>query len=417
MSKIQLNSKSMAGQLIADQFEANLNKDAVQPRRVDESIFNQINSIMNGKSKFTSVDAAVRDMQDRSGLTAYLKKSESQEEVKKIAATDPYGDFSDEEVSQNLLDNGFEEETFESKADPTKESLEFTPGEKASTQEHIKHEKDQSFQDGLNAAELFEDEKSILNAIKLWELKRQSRVPTHGLFEFADGFATGSGLSESEIHSQLEKILDFKKTRMSKVSDWSRAHKRNQELGVKDKYKFLGEQTLKEDETKEVLNKKNEEERNRLIHQQKQDSQVNLRDKMKDSSVEDLLKDKKFPSRNRPTHAERDAKVSKAQVKYPSVIEKCPQVLNTLENVIKSGSGYSSIPAIIARVMSIHKNDIAEGWGDDDLKRLVAKLNLEEKSKKQEVSQTYSNLGSNDPDTKIDDSNISVLQNLEPKKF
>src|ERR1035441_1636660 len=58
------------------QFEKKL---AVQPRRNEQqSLFDQINSIMNGtKSKYPSVDAAVDDMKQRSGLTAYLEKVKS----------------------------------------------------------------------------------------------------------------------------------------------------------------------------------------------------------------------------------------------------------------------------------------------------------------------------------------------------
>lgn len=55
-------------------FQKSLQKGAVQPRNVDSSLFDQINSIMNGKSRYTSVDHAVADMQERSGLTAYLDK-------------------------------------------------------------------------------------------------------------------------------------------------------------------------------------------------------------------------------------------------------------------------------------------------------------------------------------------------------
>lgn len=54
------------------QFEKNLEKSAVQSRRVDQSLFDQINEIMNNKSKYTSVSAAVEDMMQRSGLTGYL---------------------------------------------------------------------------------------------------------------------------------------------------------------------------------------------------------------------------------------------------------------------------------------------------------------------------------------------------------
>lgn len=57
--------------------EQSLKKDAVQPKRVDQSLFDQISHIMNGgKSKYPSVQAAVDDMKKRSGLTAYLEKEE-----------------------------------------------------------------------------------------------------------------------------------------------------------------------------------------------------------------------------------------------------------------------------------------------------------------------------------------------------
>lgn len=57
------------------QFEKNLNKSAVQSRKQDANLFDQINSIMNGtKSKYSSVADAVEEMKERSGLTAYLDK-------------------------------------------------------------------------------------------------------------------------------------------------------------------------------------------------------------------------------------------------------------------------------------------------------------------------------------------------------
>jgi hypothetical protein len=57
------------------QFEKTLQKGAVQPR-TQQSLFDQINSIMNGntQSRHSSVEAAVEDMKERSGLTAYLDK-------------------------------------------------------------------------------------------------------------------------------------------------------------------------------------------------------------------------------------------------------------------------------------------------------------------------------------------------------
>jgi len=72
------------------QFQKSLQKDAVQPRSVDSSLFDQISSIMNGKPKYTSVQSAVEDMKNRSGLTAYLEKiktSETSNETSKVAAS------------------------------------------------------------------------------------------------------------------------------------------------------------------------------------------------------------------------------------------------------------------------------------------------------------------------------------------
>lgn len=66
-------------------FEQNLEKGAVQ----SVSLYDQINSIMNTKSKFPSVQAAVDDMMERSGLTDYLtsvKTSGDSSGKKKTAA-------------------------------------------------------------------------------------------------------------------------------------------------------------------------------------------------------------------------------------------------------------------------------------------------------------------------------------------
>ena len=77
-SVITTNSESANEDHWLKQFENQL-KTAVQPRSTDSSLFDQINSIMNGKSKYPSVEAAVEDMRERSGLTAYLKKNSSEE--------------------------------------------------------------------------------------------------------------------------------------------------------------------------------------------------------------------------------------------------------------------------------------------------------------------------------------------------
>ncbi len=56
-------------------FEKSLLKDAVQPVR-QQSLFDQITDIMNNKSrsKHSTVEGVVQEMQERSGLIAYLDK-------------------------------------------------------------------------------------------------------------------------------------------------------------------------------------------------------------------------------------------------------------------------------------------------------------------------------------------------------
>lgn len=71
-----------------NKIQKGLEKGAVQPKSVDNSLFHQINSIMNGNSKYPSVAAAVEDMKERSGLTAYLNKMSEEENLnnKKVAS-------------------------------------------------------------------------------------------------------------------------------------------------------------------------------------------------------------------------------------------------------------------------------------------------------------------------------------------
>jgi len=60
------------------QFEDKLQKTSVQPR--GQSTYDQISSIMNTKSKYTSVENAVENMMDRSGLKLYLDNVKNSKE-------------------------------------------------------------------------------------------------------------------------------------------------------------------------------------------------------------------------------------------------------------------------------------------------------------------------------------------------
>jgi hypothetical protein len=95
------------------QFQETLQKQSVQSKHVDDSIFNQINSIIGGqKSKYTSVQAAVEDMQQRSGLKDYLEKIKMSENKssKKVASDNTSQDntpsvFKKDPKIKNTFDN------------------------------------------------------------------------------------------------------------------------------------------------------------------------------------------------------------------------------------------------------------------------------------------------------------------------
>ena len=87
-------------------FESSLQKGAVQPRS-QQSVYDQINSIMNGtKSKYTTVQSAVDDMMARSGLTNYLKVSNKQE-IKAKTASEDYTQVGARDGKEDLDNQGF----------------------------------------------------------------------------------------------------------------------------------------------------------------------------------------------------------------------------------------------------------------------------------------------------------------------
>lgn len=109
-----------------NQFQKKLEKGAVQPRNVDNSLFDQINSIMNNKkSKHTSVEAAVEDMKERSGLTAYLDK------VKQSNTETSVG-------TKTASDNN---DAFEKKVDMTPVVMKKFPGIKNTLENYIRDTK------------------------------------------------------------------------------------------------------------------------------------------------------------------------------------------------------------------------------------------------------------------------------------
>jgi hypothetical protein len=77
-SKVSDNSSE-----IEKYFKEELNKKAVQP---SSSMIDQINNILNKKSKFPTVKAIVEDMQKRSGYYDYLKGKKAQQQKSPMEA-------------------------------------------------------------------------------------------------------------------------------------------------------------------------------------------------------------------------------------------------------------------------------------------------------------------------------------------
>lgn len=105
----------------------------------------------------------------------------------------------------------------------------------------------------------------------------------------------------------------------------------------------------------------------------------------------------------------------------PIVIKKKPQILNTLQNYINDSKGNLAIPAIISKIQSIHSSDVSEArdWEDENLIRLISKLNLEAKRNNPANYENYNNLGKRDytNDSDIDPSNLDAFHGLTPAKI
>lgn len=150
-------------------FEKSLQKGGVQPKNVDNSLFYQINNIMNGRSKYPSVAAAVEDMKARSGLTDYLAKLNkiSEEECtknKKLASHNVY------------YQRGFDMGKYDA-------------------------EKDQA-----------SDIVAGLRALK-------NPVPYEHWMEYAHGYIAGVQLSENDVNHELNIVKTVLNKHLKKASD------------------------------------------------------------------------------------------------------------------------------------------------------------------------------------------------------
>lgn len=122
----------------------------------------------------------------------------------------------------------------------------------------------------------------------------------------------------------------------------------------------------------------------------------------------------------RKTASDNNQVIDKKVKCTPIVIQKHPQIRQTLDNHIRDTKGNTSVPAIIDKIRSIHQNDVsdAKDWEDDDLIRLVSQINLAAKRDNPNSYENYHNLGSRDnsADSEIDPSNTDAFHALTPVK-
>lgn len=288
-------------------FEKTLQKGAVQPRTT-ESLYDQINSIMNGskQSRYPSVQDAVNDMMHRSGLTNYLKTSKEKEDGSKKTASDDLTNKLTEDLKIALQSGNW------SQAGKISAEIDKLSGEPR-----------------INGAE-------SIRLIKYYNDPEIAsiRVPLEAWEDYTNSYGEGLGLSPEE------KLKDLEFTRG-------------------------------------VLN--------------------NIRGKMKKAQAQQ-------------------------QDQIPDVIRENPAIRNTLQNYIKSTRGNLPIPAIIDKLRSIHRSDIAKDkmWEDEKLIRLVSQMNLEAKKNNPSSFQDYNNLAVGDRDNNdsdIDPSNTDAFNALMPAKL
>lgn len=114
-----------------------------------------------------------------------------------------------------------------------------------------------------------------------------------------------------------------------------------------------------------------------------------------------------------------DKNIPIEEIKVPVVIQKCPAIKNTLENIIHDTNGNSSLPAIIDRLKSIHKTDVHEDkdWEDQLLIIFVGRLNLQEKAKQSKVDNNNLGIRDTSMSSDIDPSNTDAFSILMPAKL
>ncbi len=115
-------------------------------------------------------------------------------------------------------------------------------------------------------------------------------------------------------------------------------------------------------------------------------------------------------------------KSSQHHAKVPKVIKEKPSILRTLENIVQETKGNMPVPAVIARLRSLHARDIADegAWEDEKLVHLVSRCNLRAKKDNPGTFDRFDDLGRSDhfaTDSDVDASNRDAFNALMPAKI
>lgn len=88
ITRNQPDSNTVAHDDMSIEFLRQLHKQSVQPKAEVQTLYDQMHSIINGtKPRYPSVEAAVRDMLDRTGLTTYKQQLRAQKDPSSPAHT------------------------------------------------------------------------------------------------------------------------------------------------------------------------------------------------------------------------------------------------------------------------------------------------------------------------------------------
>lgn len=373
------------------EFEKNLEKSAVQPR-TQESLFDQINSVMNGaKSKHKSVAAAVEDMKERSGLTAYLNKvkvSNNPNTIKNASAN--LKDLV--QMAKNCIDM---EDWY---------NLGKTIAEIDMSEDNTKI----SGIESVRTMKYFHDKKLS-----------NTKVPSDKLIDYVEGYNAGWGSTEEETSKDVEFIDKY----LNKNASNDKLSKLEDEVAslVKEKrWLEVGKVCGKIFKMLSGTNQKTKAAKIKVPTVFSDDWALGFSQTSGKKTNENELKkfkDKFASDQNNVI----DKKIDVDSKIVPLVIKKVPNIKNTLENYINDTKGTLAIPAIIEKIRSIHKSDVSEDkdWDDEELVKLISKMNLKAKADNPVTFHVETNLGTTDQlnDSDIDSANTDAFSSLNPVSF